>query len=75
MALKQVSNTKPRSARGAKVVQARSGIPSDASLCASGVAVIETEARALSSLAARVGLSFSVVGRLSRQQFSRRQAA
>jgi hypothetical protein len=50
MALKQVSSTKPRSGRGVKVAQPVSVVPSDPSLCASGVAVIETEARALASL-------------------------
>ena len=67
MALKQVRSTKPRSARGAKLAQARSDVPSDPSLCASGVAVIETEARALSSLAARVGHSCADAGLLMLQ--------
>ncbi|MCK5364705.1 MAG: KpsF/GutQ family sugar-phosphate isomerase [Gammaproteobacteria bacterium] len=67
MALKQVSSTKPRSARGVKVAEPISGVPSDPSLCASGVAVIETEARALASLAARVGHSFADACRLMLQ--------
>jgi arabinose-5-phosphate isomerase len=60
MTLKQVSS---RKARGNAAVA--EGEPcSDASLCASGVAVIETEARALASLAARVDQSFADACRL-----------
>jgi arabinose-5-phosphate isomerase len=58
MALKQVSNTNPRSRRTASGLAADRDLGSDASLRASGVAVIETEARALTSLAARVDQSF-----------------
>jgi arabinose-5-phosphate isomerase len=62
MALKQVS----RSDRPVAPAESgpREGVGSDASLCASGVAVIETEARALTSLAARVDGSFSQACRL-----------
>ena len=38
--------------------------PSDSALCATGVSVIETEARALSALAVRVGASFASACRL-----------
>ena len=41
-----------------------SGSPSDSALCASGVSVIETEAKALSALAARVDESFAAACRL-----------
>ncbi len=58
MALKQVSDTNPRSHRTASGLAADRDLGSDASLRASGVAVIETEARALTSLAARVDQSF-----------------
>ena len=62
MALKQVSSTNRPVAPAEN--GPREGVGSDASLCASGVAVIETEARALTSLAARVDGSFSQACRL-----------
>ena len=62
MALKQVSRTNPPVAPAEN--GPREGVGSDASLCASGVAVIETEAAALTSLAARVDGSFSQACRL-----------
>jgi arabinose-5-phosphate isomerase len=63
MALKQMSSTKPRAPRVVNGT-ADAGVRSDASLCASGAAVIETEARALASLAARVDHSFAEACRL-----------
>jgi arabinose-5-phosphate isomerase len=71
MTLKPVSNIKAHSetkvpgegtAGGATTDAGKN--PSDASLCASGVAVIETEARALDSLAARVDGGFAQACRL-----------
>ena len=59
MALKQVSSAGPR-----KDGAADSGVRSDPDFRASGVAVIETEARALASLAARVDHSFADACRL-----------
>ncbi len=59
MALKQVSSTSPRNGGAAG-----SGARSDPAFCASGVAVIETEARALASLAARVDHRFADACRL-----------
>ncbi len=59
MALKQVSNAGPRKHRAAD-----SGVRSDPDFRASGVAVIETEARALASLAARVDHRFADACRL-----------
>jgi len=67
MALKQVSNTNPRSRRTASGLAADRDLGSDSSLRASGVAVIETEARALTSLAARVDQSFVDACRLMLQ--------
>ena len=67
MALKQVSNTNPRSCRTASGLAADRDLGSDSSLRASGVAVIETEARALTSLAARVDQSFVDACRLMLQ--------
>lgn len=64
MALKQMSSTKPRGTRVAHGAVADAGVRSDSSLCASGAAVIDTEARALASLAARVGQSFADACRL-----------
>lgn len=64
MALKHMSSAKPRGPRDASSALADAGEPSDGSLCASGAAVIETEARALTSLAARVGHSFADACRL-----------
>ncbi len=58
MALKQVSNSYPPADNSAR------DVGSDASLCVSGIAVIETEARALTSLAARVDQSFADACRL-----------
>ncbi|GMQ75647.1 MAG: arabinose-5-phosphate isomerase KdsD [Gammaproteobacteria bacterium] len=59
MALKQVSGTSPRNDRAAD-----GGVRSDQGFRASGIAVIETEARALASLAARVDHSFADACRL-----------
>ena len=59
MALKQVSSADPR-----KDGAADSGVGSDPDFRASGVAVIETEARALASLAARVDHCFDDACRL-----------
>jgi arabinose-5-phosphate isomerase len=59
MALKQVSSTSPRNDGAAD-----SDVRSDSGFRASGVAVIETEARALASLAARVDHSFADACRL-----------
>ena len=59
MALKQMRTTGTGDAR-----PAREEADSDPSLCASGVAVIETEARALTSLAKRVDHSFAEACRL-----------
>ncbi len=64
MALKQVSNMNPRSRRVASGSTADRDLGSDSSLRASGVAVIETEARALTALAARVDRSFADACRL-----------
>ena len=64
MALKQVSNMNPRSRRVASGSAADRDLGSDSSLRASGVAVIETEARALTALAARVDRSFADACRL-----------
>ncbi len=64
MALKQVSNMNPRSRRVASDSAADRDLGSDSSLRASGVAVIETEARALTALAARVDRSFADACRL-----------
>ncbi len=64
MALKQVSNMNPRSRRVASGSTADHDLGSDSSLRASGVAVIETEARALTALAARVDRSFADACRL-----------
>jgi len=61
MALKQVSNTGPR---GATATGSGAAMGSESSLCASGIAVIETEARALASLAKRVDHSFAEACRL-----------
>ena len=65
MALKQVSTANPTSAPAADSTE--EGVGSDPSLCASGIAVIETEARALTSLAARVDHSFADACRLMLQ--------
>jgi arabinose-5-phosphate isomerase len=59
MALKQVSSTEARGPGTDGAGAADGGASSEASLCASGAAVIETEARALASLAARVDRSFA----------------
>lgn len=67
MALKQVSNTGPRGATAAGSGAADGGMGSESSLCASGIAVIETEARALASLAKRVDHSFAEACRLMLQ--------
>ena len=64
MALKQVSNMNPRSRRVASGSTADRDLGSDSGLRASGVAVIETEARALTALAARVDRSFADACRL-----------
>ncbi len=58
MALKQVSSMNRPNDRAASGSAVGGDLGSDASLRASGVAVIETEAQALTSLAARVGKSF-----------------
>ena len=58
MALKQVSSMNRPNDRAASGSAVGGDLGSDASLRASGVAVIETEAQALASLAARVGKSF-----------------
>jgi arabinose-5-phosphate isomerase len=58
MALKQVSSMNRPNHRAGSGSAVDGDLGSDASLRASGVAVIETEARALTSLAARVGKSF-----------------
>lgn len=62
MALKQVSRSNLPGATADSGKDA--GVGSDTGLCASGVAVIETEARALTSLAARVDQSFARACRL-----------
>ena len=67
MALKQVSSMNPRSRQAAGGSAADRDQGSDSSLRASGVAVIETEARALTSLAARVDRSFADACRLMLQ--------
>jgi len=67
MAFKQASSTKPRSSGAADSATADRATGSDASICASGVAVIETEARALTALAARVDQSFTSACRLMLQ--------
>jgi arabinose-5-phosphate isomerase len=67
MALKQVSRINPTSAPVAGGIRGDGGPGSDPSLCASGIAVIETEARALASLAARVDHSFADACRLMLQ--------
>ncbi len=64
MALKQVSSTNRSGDRAASGSAADRDLGSDASLRASGVAVIETEARALASLAARVDGRFADACRL-----------
>jgi arabinose-5-phosphate isomerase len=64
MALKQVSSTNRPGDRAASGSAADRDLGSDASLRASGVAVIETEARALASLAARVDGRFADACRL-----------
>ena len=64
MALKQVSSMNPRSRQAAGGSAADRDQGSDSSLRASGVAVIETEARALTALAARVDRSFADACRL-----------
>ncbi len=58
MALKQVSSMNRPNDRAASGSAVAGELGSDSSLRASGVAVIETEARALTSLAARVDQSF-----------------
>ena len=58
MALKQVSSMNRPNDRAASGSAVAGELGSDSSLRASGVAVIETEARALTSLAARVDRSF-----------------
>jgi arabinose-5-phosphate isomerase len=58
VALKQVSSMNRPNDRAASGSAVGGDLGSDASLRASGVAVIETEAQALASLAARVGKSF-----------------
>ncbi len=67
MALKQVSSMNPRSRRAASGSAADRDLGSDSSLRASGVAVIETEARALTALAGRVDRSFTDACRLMLQ--------
>lgn len=67
MALKQVSRIIPPSAPVASKMREDGDAGSDPSLCASGIAVIETEARALMSLAARVDHSFAHACRLMLQ--------
>jgi arabinose-5-phosphate isomerase len=67
MALKQVSNTGPRGAVATGGGATDGAMGSERSLCASGIAVIETEARALASLAKRVDQSFAEACRLMLQ--------
>ena len=64
MALKQVSKINPSGAPADSGDGKDAGVGSDAGLCASGIAVIETEARALTSLAARVDGNFAHACRL-----------
>ena len=64
MALKQVSSTEARGPGAGGPTAVDAGAASEASLCASGAAVIETEARALTSLAARVDRNFAEACRL-----------
>jgi arabinose-5-phosphate isomerase len=64
MASEQMSSAKARISRDANRATGDTDEDSDASLCASGAAVIETEARALDSLAARVGHNFADACRL-----------
>jgi arabinose-5-phosphate isomerase len=64
MALKQATSTHPRSSGAARGAPAGDGARSDANLCTSGVAVIETEARALASLVARIDHGFADACRL-----------
>ncbi len=64
MALKQVSSMNRPNDRAASGSAVAGELGSDSSLRASGVAVIETEARALTSLAARVDGSFVDASRL-----------
>ena len=67
MALKQVSKINLPGAPADNGDGKDAGVGSDAGLCASGIAVIETEARALTSLAARVDQSFANACRLMLQ--------
>lgn len=64
MALEQVSSSKAKLFRDTADATAGDSAHTDASLCASGAAVIETEARALATLAARVDHSFARACRL-----------
>ena len=64
MALKQVSKINLSGAPADSGDGKDAGVGSDAGLCASGIAVIETEARALTSLAARVDGNFAHACRL-----------
>lgn len=65
MAIKQATNTQPGSTPAAMSTGAGDGRRAQQqSLCASGIAVIETEARALESLVARIDESFAAACRL-----------
>lgn len=64
MALKQATRAHPCSPRASRGAAAEDGAQSDSSLCTSGVAVIETEAQALASLAARIDHGFAEACRL-----------
>jgi len=64
MALKASTGNHPQSPRAADSKAADDAALSDPSLCASGVAVIETEAQALSALVARVDHRFADACRL-----------
>ncbi len=67
MALKQATSVPPCSPRAAAGAVIEGGARSDASLCKSGVEVIETEARALSSLVSRIDHDFAQACRLMLQ--------
>ena len=67
MALKQATRAHPSSPRAPRAAAVEDGADSDASLCTSGVAVIETEAQALASLVARVDHGFARACRLMLQ--------
>jgi arabinose-5-phosphate isomerase len=67
MALKQATRTYSRSPRAAGSTSSEDAARTDSSLCTSGIAVIETEARALASLVARIDHGFADACRIMLQ--------